>query len=435
MDQDNNSNDIAKLKCKMKDMERITREQGETTLAYTTGDVKRLIASGHMPKELGEWHIQQAEEQNRTRLEWKQSLKDDPDMPEVDRKNFIMGLYKVPSPEEYYANIVRYVEMHDLLQKLKDEGVLEQAEEYTELEPLFKTLKPDEFGISRLIADPLANSYKLLPKGNPILLNGKLYVSVAECKNSKGDTIRLEQRYEADSQEEANKKAEERMGRITGPQRKVHGVAWALANKKRSRLIDCELTDLMIIANPGRPKESFSSTEKSTFYEHFFGLSKANIIVIKEGETESEFHMPFITIFKTSRHNPASDKISDRYPNSLSFSVLYNPLYAKEALYHVGAGIKQKIFELRPEDAAFAEWISVRKNQKRTATSITFYERDELMKLAGLEGIKRRATQNDRLLKKLKRIRKTGTIISYPSRVTFPFTIKTKETHLPRKKY
>jgi hypothetical protein len=96
-------------------------------------------------------------------------------------------------------------------------------------------------------------------------------------------------------------------------------------------------------------------------------------------------------------------------------------------MYNVGAGIKHKTLELRPEDMGLAEYIQIRINQNQGKNSITFTNRDELMKLANIDGIKHTGMANKKLLDKFGRIKEKGIILSYPSRVNFPFVIYYKK--------
>lgn len=68
--------------------------------------------------------------------------------------------------------------------------------------------------------------------------------------------------------------------------------------------------------------------------------------------------LPFITIHKSSDYNMTSNKKRERYPNGISFSVLHNPMYERERMYNVGAGIKFKTLELRTDDISLAERVT-----------------------------------------------------------------------------
>ncbi|MBI2173588.1 MAG: hypothetical protein HYU33_00095 [Candidatus Omnitrophica bacterium] len=93
-------------------------------------------------------------------------------------------------------------------------------------------------------------------------------------------------------------------------------------------------------------------------------------------------------------------------------------------MYNVGAGIKQKTLELRPEDVCLAEWIQLRKSQLMNENYITFKDRYELLKLANLEGIKHIGMANRRLLNKLGRLKEKGIILSHPKHISFLITNK-----------
>ena len=122
-----------------------------------------------------------------------------------------------------------------------------------------------------------------------------------------------------------------------------------------------------------------------------------------------------------------SDIPSKRYPNKITLALLYNPLCKNDKRYFIGAPIKKATLELRPEDLYLADWLQIRKHQNGTKKShVIFTNREELFKIAGLDGIKHVGMANKRLLEKLRRIQDKGGIVSFPTKVTFPFRIKVR---------
>ena len=303
----------------------------------------------------------------------------------------------------------------------------------------FKSIGDNEFGISRLMADPYNNLHKMLESYSPPQrLKDDFYEYQQSCENSYGDEIKLVYHLRAKNQDEATKLTEEYIQRLKGPQRKVFEACWAIANKKMRRtLTSCSLTELMVEAYPNREKDSFSTSERFNFFIDLLDLSYTKLIVTKKDKnkkTELEFKLkrskakqfvlPFITIHTFSAYNFKSEKESERYPNSLSFSVLDNPEYEKEKMYNVGAGIKYSTLELRAEDLQLAEYVQIRKSQLMKEKFITFTERKELMKIARLDGVKHTGSANRALTQKFERLKDKKIIIDYPEKVTFPFHIK-----------
>lgn len=234
------------------------------------------------------------------------------------------------------------------------------------MKKLIRQIRDDEFGISRLMADPLNNIHKMLGQFIPPqqINNDGLYLIQAECENSQKDKIRLEYRFRASTQKEADLQSQKYIQRLTGRQKKVYEACWALANKRQSRIVTCDLTELMLIAYPDRKnKNSFSIAQKLDFFQDLLDLSQTQLTLQKASPAKSPkkkdhldtFLLPFLTIHKTSGYNMVSSKKSDRYPNNISYSVLHNPLYERETMYNVGAGIKNKTLELRTEDNGFYE--------------------------------------------------------------------------------
>ena len=144
----------------------------------------------------------------------------------------------------------------------------------------------------------------------------------------------------------------------------------------------------------------------------------------RKKNTIAKFLLPFITIHKTSDYNVTSNKINERYPNNLSFSVLHNPLYEREKMYNVGAGIKRNNLELHNDDVQLAEYIQIRKSQRMKDKFIIFTDRKELLSLANLNGIKHSGMANKKLIQKLKRYKEKGIITAFPKQVMFPLHIK-----------
>lgn len=411
----------------------VTRQPGDTNLQYTTDDLKKLMDTGKIPKEIGEYELKRIAEQNHKFKEWHKYITDNPNLTKEDKIARFFGSPRTLTQEEVlksYEDMAKFMQIHNLLLV---SGLPDQNESNAFPTQFFKTIQSDEFGMSRLIADPLNNIHKLLEKDiAPERINEDQYIWQDECENSQGDKIRLEYRFKAPNQEEANKQTQEYIRRLRGRQKKIYEACWALASKRLSRIITCNLTELLLIAYPDRKnKHSFSIEQKLECFLDMLDLSQTKLIVTKRMQESSKkknqinsFLLPFITIHKTSTYNMASEKKSERYPNSLSFSVLHNPMYERESMYNVGAGLKHKTLELRPEDTMLAEYIQIRKSQLMTGNHIIFHEREALFKLAGLEGIEHVGMANKRLLDKFGRIQDKGIILNYPRRVTFPFHVK-----------
>lgn len=449
MNQNEYNNESEKCLVLIRELETQGRQQGNNFMNFTTDDIKKKIEDGIIPQELGEWYLGYIDEQNRKFSEWQRFIKDNPEIPEEDLITQFYGAPRVLSLEEslkHYTDIVKIGKICNFMMGSQGVLLLEQNDEGNFLPPqFFKTIGNDELGICRLIADPLNNILKLLENYTPperINDNDNLFISQSECKNSLGDKIRLEYRFRAHSQDEANKQVQEYMERLRGRQIKIHSACWDLVNMRLSRIVTCDLTELMMIAYPGTTKESFSVSSRSEFFQDLLDLSQTQLILHKNTQSPAKtknkrsskrngqietFLLPFITIHKTSDYDMASNKKSDKYPNKISFSVLHNPMYAKEEMYNLGAGIKKRTLELRLEDQLLAHWIQVRMSQLMNDSHVKFTERDSLLKMSGLDGIKHSGMANKKLLEKFGRLKEKGIILDYPSTVSFPFYVKVRE--------
>ncbi len=298
-------------------------------------------------------------------------------------------------------------------------------------EKLFKSLQPDEFGISRIVADPLNQLPLMLRKiSQPERIRENIYALSWEHSGTGGGSIRLQHRYRASDNTEAVKLAEAFVKRMTGRQKKVFQACWAMANRKSRRTYDCSLTELMALAYPARSYRSyFSVRERVDFYQDLLDLSQTVFYISKNGkgkrkkERES-YVLPFITILRITE-DISMLKESEKYPNHLSLSVLHNPLYNQDIMYSVGAAIKKKSLELRSDDVQLSEWIQIRKSQLLDKIYMTL-ERDFLINLAKLEKTNQSNPRmaNKRLIEKLGRLKKNGIILDFPQKIKNPIHLK-----------
>lgn len=435
MDQNEYNNALTEYISEIKKLEVQAKQQGNTQVECSTEELKKLIKFDKIPKDLGEWYLIYIDQENRKFKEWQQFIHDNPNMSPHDQTMQFHGLPKTLEPKDVlklYERAVNLGKIHNYILANKGINLPEQNENHSLPPQFFKTVGPDEFGMSRLIADPLNNVPKMLGKFNPpVQIQDNIYILQANCNNSHGDIVSLEYRFRAPSQEEANKQAHEFERRIKGRQKKAYEACWALANKRNSRVITCDLTELMSVAYPDRKSnESYSVADRAEFFQDLFDISQTQITITKKtkagkkGNEINKFILPLITINGSSDYNMTSNKKSETYPNKISFSVLYNPLYKEEIMYSVGAGIKQKTLELSHEDLPLAEYIQIRKSQLMNKNYIVFEDRESLLKLANLDGIKHSGMANKRLLGKFGRLQEKGIIVFYPNRVTFPFTVK-----------
>jgi hypothetical protein len=420
---------IEKHKEEIREIEAHFRKHGNDQVSYSIEQLKMLVEFGYIPKELGEWEIKRVEETETRLKEMHEFKKNHPDM---SQDEFLKHFFKerTLSPEETVKFYEDAAKSGNLLKCLFENKELLQPGALDDLpNKFFRSLQAGEFGISRLVSDPLNQVPELLKNPTyPELITDDIYLLKWECDNSCGDKIRLEFRFRAPNQEEADKQAQAFIKRLMGKQKKVFEACWAMANKKMRRTYTCDLTDLMEIAYPMRKNGApFSVKERVEFYQDLLDLSQTQFKVYKNKEKKTKikqkeyFILPFITIHKGSESE--SNKESEKYPNQISLSVLHNPLYEDEKMYNVGAGIKYSTLELHSDDMKLAEWIQIRKNQQMDESHLTL-DRDFLIRLANLEGIKHSGMANKRLIEKLGRLKDKGIILGHPRTITPNIRIK-----------
>lgn len=295
---------------------------------------------------------------------------------------------------------------------------------------LYKNIPEDEFPISRLIADPLNHFLKIKNnKVETIQTNEDTYLCKLSSKDSYGNTLNVTRRIKASSHEEATKQWDKFLKKI-GRYYKIIEACSAMCYRKCLRICTCDLTDIMATAYPHRDKLSFTVHERAEFYQDMLDAEETSFEITKiEKKKKSSknidtYRIPFITIFKTtSEIEETSTKESQKYPKRITFSPLHNPIFEKEKLYTVGAGIKYSTLELNIDDTPLAQFIQVRKSQLSKKKFIQI-DRPMALKLANLEGTKHTGSANRRLLEKLGRLKEKGIIIDFPKRITDLINLK-----------
>lgn len=413
---------IEKTKKNMREYDELTKKHESGLPSYSSEQLKTLAEHGYIPKELVEWQLKYVGEKLRKNQEMKEFKKNNPDMSEEEvlKHFFKEGPLSPEETAKFYEDASKEAELFKLLfenKELLQPGALDDLPS-----KFFRSLQTGEFGIARLVSDPLNHVPNLLKTSNPPkLIQEDIYLLKWECDNSTGDKIRLEHRFRANNQSEADRQALEFVKRLTGRQKKVYEACWAMANQKMHRTYTCQLTELMEIAYPTRKDGTpFSVKERVEFYQDLLDLSETQFIISKKQQKKKKkdsiesFILPFITILKYTEDT--NNKESEKYPNQISLSVLHNPLYESEILYNVGAGIKYKTLELHSDDMQLAEWIQIRKSQAIEQKYIEI-DRPFMIQLANLGGIKHKGMANKRLKEKLERLKQKGIILGYPRKI------------------
>ncbi len=276
-----------------------------------------------------------------------------------------------------------------------------------------------EFGVSRFVADKMAYLSRLLEEMKLSHIQDSTYLVTAEMKDSRGNSIKLEHRFKATTDQEAKKLYKKISSQLAGIQQKIWLACWCLANKLRRHIYSCQLTDLIKVTYPDHDS-FFSGSEKTEFFEHLKSLEQTKILFsVPENKNSTKrkrnvmqtFEIPLLEI--KGRKGGEEDK----YPQQVTISIMsLFPNPGKMAF--VGTPFKNQTLELHADDTSLAAWIQTRKAQRKDEQFI-LVERDFLIQLSRLQktDASNRCMANKYLLMKLKRLAEKGIIKDPPTSI------------------
>ena len=184
----------------------------------------------------------------------------------------------------------------------------------------------------------------------------------AEVKDSNKNSIKLEHRFKATSEEEARKLYDKIYNQLAGIQLKIWLACWRLGDELRRYTYTCQFIDLMKIVYPER-EGYFSVSAKTEFYEHLKSLEQTKIVFSRpKGSTSRKkdlyqtFEIPLLQII--SRLGGEEVK----YPQQITLSIM-NLFPHPGKMAFVGTPFKRKTLELHADDTQLATWIQTRKGQ------------------------------------------------------------------------
>lgn len=281
--------------------------------------------------------------------------------------------------------------------------------------------------MERFILDRIYHLPRMLENTILTHLSDTTYLISSEQKDSTGNSIRLEHRFQATSEEEAQKLYEKISKKLAGVQQKIWLACWQLGNHLKKFTYNCDLTDLMKLTYPDR-NGYFSVSDKIEFYEHLKSLEQTRFVFskpYKKGKSKKDlrisYTIPLLSI-------PVQLGEGHQYPQCITLSIrAFDPDPVNERIAHVGAEIKHKTLELHSDDTQLATWIQTRKSQRQKEESIEV-DLNFLFKLAGLERTcKSNRSEARRLLKnKLQRYVEKGIILAYPEKLESTVKIKVR---------
>lgn len=315
--------------------------------------------------------------------------------------------------------------MSELMQQVMPLHETEQRNQIPQR--FYKGIDPDiGFGVERFVLDRMYYLPKLLQDTILTHLSGINYLVSSEQKDSSGNSITLEHRFQATTEEEAKRLYEKISAKLSGVQQKIWLACWRLGNHLKKFTYDCELTDIMKFTYPER-NVYFSVADKIDFYEHLKSLEQTRFVLSKPyrkpGNSKKDlrisYTIPLLTI-------PVHFGEAERYPQRITLSIrAFDPEPIHEKIAHVGAEIRHKTLELHADDTQLATWLQARGNQ-RQKNGIIELDLDFLFTLAGL---KKTASSNKSeakklLRKKLQRYVHKGIILSFPDKLENRVSLK-----------
>ena len=270
----------------------------------------------------------------------------------------------------------------------------------------------EEFGVSRFLTDRMAYLSRLLERMSLEYVEDCLWVLASEIKDSRNNSIRLENRFRATSPEEAERLYAKISSQLAGIELKIWLACWRVANELRHSTFTCRLSKLMNTAYPGTCS-SFSTADKTTFFIHLRNLESTKFLFtmpcgMKRGKAMSRtIEIPLLRVVARVGHGVG------RYPEQLTVSLMNLDADVGKMAY-VGAAFKNRTLELHSDDTQLAAWVQTRKSQRRGESFLQV----GLGFLLAQGGLARTAISNrrhaKRLLKnKLQRLQEKGVICSF----------------------
>jgi hypothetical protein len=425
MNQDEYNSELSKHIAQIREIEAQGRRQGNTTMHYTTGDIKKWIDNGTLPKHLGEWYLKWIDDQNRKSAEWQKFIADNPGMPPEEMAQRFFGYPKTLSPEEsleHYKETVNLGTIHSIISTTSKPD--KQASR------LYRNVNPENYvGITQCLANALNYLLDLLPKNtqdacekihnknylpnNTKHLYDKHYKIEAEIKDSYNRKIKLVHEFQADSSESAIEYTQKYKDLLTTTGLKTLFAYWAEANRRGSYIYSTALSDIMSLMASSDRVYRFTADERANCWRITKLLMNTKIQLERpKGTRVVEWvDIPLITINSGERESDQED-----YPLNVDVIVFggrpNQHLIEKKEL--APTIYSNSTLQLDPRDMFGAMWVQTRAGQKRGKDQETSHhlDWDLLFKIGGLEGTAKKNKRGARAKarEKLRRLQNVGIV-------------------------
>lgn len=319
---------IDKYKDKNKELVEHLRGQGEIQIEYSIDQIKMLIESENIPKELGEWFLKDHEAKEKQYKQMQEFIKNNPDSPPEERRKFFFKEGPL-SPEEtakLYENMALSGQF--LMYLLKNRHLLTADIDNitTTHHGLFNGIDPiEEFGVASCISNSLYYLTELLKNMELSSLYEGIFEAKGSVKNSKGEAISLTYTFPAHTKEDAIVILKDYKSIMATKGLKVWMAHWIMANKLGRVEYSCPMIDIMKIMADAEREAFFSVKEKEEHWSLTKMLEMSKLSrerKIKKRGTNAEIiqwvEQPFVEIIGGEKEMTTEDK----YPVAISVRVL-----------------------------------------------------------------------------------------------------------------
>ena len=397
---------IDKYKLTINEVETYLREKNNTSIEYTTEQIKLLAEAGYLPKELWDYHCRKIQEDSEQKYKFRK-IKED---------NNSLGTKELfPAHQLSPSETVKFYEdaalgglflkflvenRHLLTGDATDPNKLTAA--------LFKDVDPNKnFGIERFMTDSIYHLENLLKEMELTHIHSTVYEAVGRTSNSKKEEIKLSYTFQASSEEDAQKLLAEYKKIMATKGLKIWMSHWLMANETGKLEYACPMIEIMKRMTEEDRQAFFSTKEKEEHWAitRMLGNSKLRRErkVKKRGsgrEVVQWIEQPLLEILGGEKELETENK----YPTLVAVRVLV-PMDEKG---FVPAIYKNSTILLSPSDVFIAFKIQTRATQRGYGSKVLSFDWDFLFEAGNLQttATSKKAVAKAQTRKKMDRLQK-----------------------------
>ncbi|MBS0624374.1 MAG: hypothetical protein JSS62_07140 [Verrucomicrobia bacterium] len=367
-----------KYKEKHKEVEKYLKSQGEIQITFSVAHIKKLLNSGKIPKELGEWFLKDYENIEKRLFQRREFLKSYPDNPIEERS--------LTFEEEAKLYEDMFLSSQFLMYLIQNKHLLEKEESLMTAQGLFNDIDTvEEFGVANCISNSLYHLRELLKTMKLVSLYEGLFEAKSSVRNSKGEAISLTYTFPAHTEEEAQAILKNYQSTMATKGLKVWMAYWIMANKLGRVEYSCLMIDVMKMVADEDREAFFSVKEKEEHWAltkmlRLSKLSRERKIRKKGTSTEvlQWVEQPFLEIQGGEKEITAEDK----YPLTVSVRVLMPRMDKKGFAPTI---YKNNTALLSPSDTLLAFLLQTRAGQMNRGSKNLHYDWDFIFEAGNLQ--------------------------------------------------